>query len=198
VRARPKCSVEFLSSVFLISPEFCDVTPCSFVQLSTYCSKLLHLLYLKKDAAGLTEKSVHRVTCQTTASTPLNALRAHSTGVTAGCSSTWTLVILSKALRRYVNVAVNQISGALLRSCASCSCLIECLRTLSTRLPRNQKFAQFCLCVCRLQADGVLASANLSRSGQTGFPKMHRDVVGSGTHTNTVQITWQNWQLPIC
>jgi len=53
-----------------------------------------------------------------------------------------------KALRRYVDVAVNQISGALPRSCASCSCLIECLRTLSTRLPRNQKFAQFCVCVC--------------------------------------------------
>ena len=132
--------------------EFCDVTPCSFVYLSTYCRKLFasvfSLLYLKTDAAGLTETSVHGVTCQTTTSAPLNAPRAHSTGVTAGCSSTWTSVIFSKALRRYVDVAINQISGALPRSCSSCSCLIEYPRTLSTRLPRNQKFAQFCVCVC--------------------------------------------------
>jgi hypothetical protein len=154
--AKPKCSEEFQSNVFLISPVtssplsmtvFCDVTRCSFVHLSTYCRNLLYLKQRQQvpPMRWYTASHARRPQAQHSAvSQPatLNIILIYS--------STWTLPHFQR-LRdvtwRYVTVVIFRC--LLLRSCASCSCLIECLPTMSTRLPEKPKVcAILCVCVC--------------------------------------------------
>lgn len=92
----------------------------------------------------------------------------------------------SEALRRYVSAAVIRFRRLLLTD------KLHKLLVSEHKAPEKSKVCAM-LCVCRLQAEGALASADPSRSTQTGLPK-RVDKSKFRMHTNT-QITMSHWQL---
>jgi len=216
VRATPKFSVEFLSSVFLISPMMSLRDSVMWRRTVLYsCQRIVGSCCLRtlSPCISKTMQQVNRKVC---AWRHMPDDRKQSTECSKRpqhwCRCCWVFINLNFG---------HIVKGfATLRECGSKTDFGKPTETLRKLLVSNWVSAHIehkapkksnvcailCVCVCVCECLCVSSSGRRwisfskppSRSGQTGVPKMHRDIVGSGTHTNTVQITWQHWQLPIC